>query len=178
MTWLALGLLVSGAVNEAREAPRLRGAIGLAGGVGYSFREPALGFAPGVTFDVGATFNDRQAVVFRGVLTSIVVSNLISLGVSFETLVGEHLGLSLGGALALIGGGPDQAGAFAATVPVRLSYLFASRPDDQLARRGFALFFELAPGVTFAGGQGRGGSRTFGPPFAATAALGLSYVWW
>lgn len=178
MVWLALGLVVSGAVNEAREAPRLRGAIGLAGGVGYSFREPALGFAPGVTFDIGATINDRQAVVFRGVLTSLFLSNIISLGASFETLVGEHLGLSVGGAVAVIGGGLEAPAGIAATVPVRLSYLFFSRPDDQLARRGLALFFELAPGVTFAGGQGRGGARPFGPPLAVTAVLGLSYVWW
>lgn len=53
---MLVALLMTGAVDEEREALRVRGAIGLAGGVGYSMKEPAIGFGGGVTFDVGATF--------------------------------------------------------------------------------------------------------------------------
>lgn len=98
---------------------------------------------------------------------------------SFETLVGEHLGLSVGGAIALVGGGLHAAASLPITLPIRATYLFASRPEDQLARRGFAVFIEVAPGVPIAGAPGRDypGYRP-GPFFAVTGALGVSYVWW
>ncbi len=177
---LVAAFLVSGAV-EGRDGPRLRGAIGLAGAGGYAPAVLAIGLGGGITFDVGATFNDREGVLFRGTLTTAIIVQAALLSANYEFMLGERIALSTGLGFGLIGGGPDQAAAFALFAPARATFLLASRPEQQLARRGFALFVEFSPGVTVLGGRGfsdRFATPLTTVPIAVMAAVGASYVWW
>lgn len=132
-----------------RTATRLRAGLGGLVVFGLSNYRPSGGV--GLTFDLGATFNDRVALFLHGEVASAVATFHASGGVAAEYVMTEHvsmgLGVSLTGWLPTIYTGYSD-GFFGLLFPVRLHFALEPRPDAQTSRRGFFFGLELAGGFS------------------------------
>lgn len=152
MIALLLGLSLASAPDDGlqrdRLAPRFHGELSLAGG--FAVTEPAFGVGPGVYVEAGVVIDDAHSVALRGSLVTIVSRGALQAGVVFSERLGEHL--TFGGGLAwtfITGIDPLLPTAQAIHVPIRFTFLFNERRFPEIARRGFTVGLEFAPGLAY-----------------------------
>lgn len=162
-----------------RHETRLRGAVHLAGAVGFSGY--AAGVGPGFSAELGATWQDTTSLVVRLTVCTIVLVQLSSLGVGLDFALSDHVSLGTGLSLSFLGAlvAQDLSSALGLFVPVRLVIAPLSRERSERRRNGLSIFFEVAPGVRLLGGG------VYAPPssvpvpwFSMTGALGIGWAWW
>ena len=166
----------------AREAPRVRAAVGFIVASGLGFRSTAVGFGPGLTAELGATFGDRFSVVARASLGTILMASSATAGVGVDLALSDRWSLGLGVALATLGG------IFITDLPYSLSFglpvhaVFApfGRAAHELGRRGLVLFAELTPGYEWVTSRGYrpANNDPLGPPVSIAGLIGVGYAWW
>ena len=96
---LAAGPPVS---EEAREAPRVRAGIHLAGAAGFSGF--AFGGGPGLSVELGATFADRYSVVARLTVGTLIAVMASSATLALDVALNDRLSLGAGFSVGLVGG--------------------------------------------------------------------------
>lgn len=164
-----------------RTAPRFRGAISLVGAVGLSTAYFDFNYGPGLSAEAGVLFNDSVSVVARATVATVLVRTMALFGVSVDRAIGEHVSLGVGLAYTQHGGlfVFDLPFAMGLSVPVRISWMFNERAEEDRARRGLYVFGEASPGLSFAANPG----RVVAPsppaaPFLITAVIGVGYGAW
>lgn len=148
---------------EAAPAQSLTGRISLIGGASIS----PSGVVPGLGFagELGVRI-DRWALVGAVELYSLVIVTCAQAGAHAMYMVSPRVGLGFGVRLlqTLILASDFASPTTALVAPLRFSYLLTAPSEQQ--RAGFALIFDVAPGVqvggTFYGGAGFVGSATVG----------------
>lgn len=164
-----------------RTAPRFRGAISLVGGVGLSTAYLDFNYGPGLSAEAGVLFNDAVSVVARATVATVLTRTVALFGVSVDRAIGEHVSLGVGLAYTQHGGlfVFDLPFAMGLSVPVRISWMFNERAEQDRSRRGLYVFGEASPGLSFAASPG----RVIAPPppaapFLITAVIGVGYGAW
>lgn len=172
-------LQLAAPTEEALQSPRLRAGIGGALSGEYTAYTPGGGL--GFTAELGTTFTDLS-LVGRLNFGTIGVLNFMQLGFALGAALTEHLELSGGLAASWLGGfGEDLPYAWAALVPVHLMFVPGVRRPGATRRSGLAFFFEVAPGLMFAGSPGYVLFVPAAPPrspVVVAATIGVGYAWW
>jgi hypothetical protein len=177
--WLMV-VLAAGDVGAARDEARLHAALGVVVTGGASTW--AAGYGPGVNAELGVVLRDRMVLSARVNLGTTVALSAGTLGVGFDSLLGERWAIGLGAALGVLGGWwEDQPHELTAQVPVRVQYSFFTRGDDEVARRSVVVFAEVSPGVSLSGSPGFRYTSIVPDPttprFSGVGVLGVSYSW-
>ena len=162
-----------------RLQPRVRGALHLAGAAGFSGFTAGIG--PGISAEIGTTWQDTTSFVFRVTMGTIVVVHVTSFSLGVDFALSDHLSLGSGLSVGFVGGlfVQDLPSATALFVPVRLVFAPFPREPSWRGRKGLSFFFEAAPGLRLFGGV----SHLPVPPpevpwFSLIGALGVGYAWW
>lgn len=163
--------------EELRARPRLHGEVSAAAGAALAF--PALGFGAGLHLELGAVLGDRFILSARASIATIVVSGFFQFGVSGAFAVSDSSHFGIGAVwsanAAFV---PDQPGAASVQFPLRFAYLASERAPSSIARTGFQVGFEVAPGIAYFIAGGRGFGQVPTPGFAVSALLTLGYAAW
>ena len=176
LTTVLLMQLAAGEVAlEVREQTRVRGGIHFA--VAFAFSGFAIGFGPGLSAEVGATFADRFSAVVRLTGGTIIKSNVITIGVGLDYAFSDRWSLGIQPSIGLVGAFygnvPTSLTVFA---PIRLVFAPFGRAPDQVARRGLVLFVEAGPGYGLI--QGTAFPLTMPIAYSGGAAIGVGYAVW
>ncbi len=182
LTTVLLMQLAAGDVPlEVREQARVRGGIHFA--VTGAVSGHAVGFGPGLSAELGATFADRFSAVVRATFGTILVGTVATIGLGLDYVFSDHWSLgiqpSIGGVGGVFFGGGDVPASITLFAPVRLVFAPFERAPGQAPRNGLVIFFEAGPGyglVMSAGVFARPAMRP--SPFSAEAAIGVGYAVW
>lgn len=176
-------LLPSVALAEApdRTSPRFRGAISLVGALGLSVPYLDVNYGPGLSAEAGVLFDDKVAVVARATMATVLTRSVLLAGLSVDRAIGEHVSLGVGLAFTAHGGVLvfDLPSAVGVSLPVRISWMFSERTEEDRSRRGVYVFGEATPGLSIRASPG----RVLDPPapnapFLLTAVIGIGYGTW
>lgn len=163
--------------RAAREAPRLHGAAGLAGTIGFGGF--VRGGGPGVTAEFGLTLRDRTTLSLRASLGTLLFTAAASLGVAVDYAVSDRWSVGTGAMLGYLGGFmiTDMPMAFVLQVPVRAQVALWTRSSELITRQGLKLYFEAGPGVVLSGTRGYV-PETYGVPLERWAVMGALGMLW
>lgn len=171
-------------VLAARQQTRARWSLALAGAGGYGSAYGLVSGSGGLSLDAGLVFADKVALSLRVTGTLGLGATLLA-GLSVDRALGDELQLGAGLSFALIGGFFDFPDLEGLVVPIRAAWMFSGRSANAVARRGFFLFGELSPGVSFLGNPADSTQLPGMPPslrspvgFLATAVVGFGYAAW
>ncbi|MDP3156667.1 MAG: hypothetical protein Q8N23_28605 [Archangium sp.] len=181
LTTVLLMQLAAGEVPlEVREQARVRGGIHFA--VTGAVSGHAVGFGPGLSAELGATFADRFSAVVRGTVGTIRVSTVATIGLGLDYAFSDRWSLGIQPSIGLVGGLFYGAGdlplSLAIFAPVRLVFAPLTRPGDQVVRRGLVIFLEAGPGFGLVMGSGFRRPSVGPSPFSLEAAIGVGYAVW
>ncbi|MBL8917081.1 MAG: hypothetical protein JNM17_40625 [Archangium sp.] len=151
---LAASPEASESVARERASPRFHGELSLAGGFGLS--QPAIGYGPGVYVEAGIVVDDAHTVALRGSLITLVSIGVLQGGLIFSERIGEHVTVGGGIAWTFISGIEIRLPTAAAIhIPMRFTFLIGEeRSTYEIARRGFTIGIEFAPGIAYAKSNG------------------------
>ncbi|MFZ5442907.1 MAG: hypothetical protein ACOZQL_23075 [Myxococcota bacterium] len=190
-TTLALLLAVSSVEGQgeaptlsvrSREHARFQASLHAVGALAVG--AGAVGAGPGAAGTLGVLLSDRVALGLRGSVGTTLTLVAASFGVGVDLVLSDHWSLGVGLGLGHHGGTTlDAPYAWAALLPVRVSFSPASRAAAQLERRGLHFFLETAPGYSLARGYATGvaGIAPRPEPIAPlvfAASVGVGYAWW
>ncbi len=174
MVVTALVLAASLAAAPEREDARVLVDIAFAAAGGTSTTPGSAGFGAGISFGLGAWLNDTTGVAFRMTAATALFVGIVQTAIGPELRLNDHFLLSatVGASFTSISARGTQA-TLSFVAPIRLTWIFASRPEKQLEQRGLSVFVEIAPGVplAFIGFP----LPTTNPQFTATAVIGVGY---
>ncbi|MGV3625838.1 MAG: hypothetical protein ACO1OB_33820 [Archangium sp.] len=164
-------------VPVARTEPRLHAGIsvgGLFGVAGYAFTGAAI-----ATAELGVVFNDRFSFVARGEGGSALVSAVGGFSLLAAIHLSDRWSLGVGGKF--FGWAPLAApGSFVGVMmPFRLAFApWEPRADGAVARRGFVLGLEAAPGISLLAPVVTSSGVLTDTEVAFTASLTVGYAVW
>jgi hypothetical protein len=168
--------------SSAREVTRVRAGLGFIVAAGVGFRGRVVGFGPGVSLELGATFVDRVSIVARASLGTIFIASSGTVGVGVDLALSERWSLGLGVALASLGAVlfTDMPFSWSIAAPVRAVFAPFPRAAQEVGRRGLVLFAEVTPGYVWVASLGYVPQSNVlaGPPFSIAGLVGVGFAWW